>query len=306
MLNVYNFLKSQGDEYKKLSFRDVLFVHYQCPQTEQFAHLYTHNSYILYAISGKKTYHMPGKSIPVQGGSCAFIKKGGYKQESFLKSDWIVLVFFMPDNFLRKFINEYRTILTCKINPNEVLEVFTQLHITSITKSFFEGIIPYFIQKPAPPESIIELKFRELLLNIISDPANKSLLNYLINLADCDKPLLHEVMEQNFMYNLSLNQFARIAQRSLSAFKREFTNIYKMPPGQWLMAKRLQYASLLLRTTLWPVTEVAADSGFENVSHFNRVFKQTFKTSPLQYRSGHTGEYEMTAPKDGSLIFKPV
>lgn len=34
MLNVYDFLESRGEDFRKLSFKDLLFVHYKCPQQE--------------------------------------------------------------------------------------------------------------------------------------------------------------------------------------------------------------------------------------------------------------------------------
>lgn len=284
MLNVYDFLKSQGEEYKKLAFKDLLFVYYQCPQVERFAKIYTHYNFIVYAISGKKVYHMPGKSHLLSEGSGAFVKKGGYHQERFLDLDWIVIAFFMPDYFMQQFIKENRASLPLKSNVKEPLEIFTPIHINEITKSFFEGMLPYFAQKPGPPENVIELKFHELLLNLLSDPQNRNILNYFINLSDMQKPLLREVMEDNFMHNLLLEEYARIAQRSLAGFKREFTEVFKMPPGKWLTEKRLQYAQLLLDSTQKNINEITTESGFENASHFSRIFKERFGTAPLQYR----------------------
>ncbi len=62
---------------------------------------------------------------------------------------------------------------------------------------------------------------------------------------------------------------------------------YKCPqatPGKWLSQKRLEYAQQLLDTNTKNVNEVAYDSGFENATHFSRVFKEKFKSSSLQYR----------------------
>lgn len=284
MINVYDFLKTQGEEYKKLTFKDLLFVTYQCPQMERFAKIYTHYNYIVYALSGKKIYHMPGKSHLLSEGSGAFVKKGGYWQERFLDLDWVVIAFFMPDHFMQQFIKEHRTLLPLKNKIKEPLDIFTPIHVNEITRSFFEGMLPYFVQKPGPPENVIELKFRELLLNLLSDPQNTNVLNYFINLADMKRPLLREVMEENFMYNLSLEQYARIANRSLAGFKREFNEVFKIPPGKWLTEKRLHYAQFLLDSTQKNINEITSDSGFESASHFSRIFKEKFGSAPLQYR----------------------
>ncbi len=288
MINVYDFLLKQGEEYKKLAFKDLLFVYYQCPQVERYARIYTHFNYIVYAIQGKKIYHMPGRSHILSEGAGAFVKKGGYHQERFLDLDWVVIAFFMPDDFMKLFIREHRTLLPVKNIQKEPVDIFTPIHINAVTKSFFEGMLPYFMQNPKPPERIIELKFNELLLNILSDPDNSNVLQYFINLCDTQKPLLREVMEENFMHNLSLEAYARIAQRSLASFKREFAEIFKLPPGKWLTEKRLQYAALLLNSTQKNISEIAVDSGFESASHFSRIFREKYGAAPLQYRRQDT------------------
>jgi AraC-like DNA-binding protein len=284
MLNVYEFLRSQGDEYKKLAFKDLLFVYYQCPQVDLFAKIYTHYNYIVYALRGKKIYHTPGQSFLLEEGDGAFVNKGGYQQERFLDLDWVVLAFFMPDNYMQQFMKENMSLLPLPAPQVPAAGSFNRLHINELTRSFFESILPYFAHKPGPPENVIELKFRELLLNLLSDPGNASVLNYLINLASTHKPLLTEVMEENFMHNLSLEEYARIAQRSLASFKREFAKLYDLPPGRWLTKKRIEYAQLLLRSPAKNINEIASDCGFESAAHFNRTFKQYFGLAPLRYR----------------------
>jgi len=76
-----------------------------------------------------------------------------------------------------------------------------------------------------------------------------ALLAYVNSISDLQKPILHETMEANFMYNLSLIDFARMTQRSLASFKRDFIEIYHTSPGKWLAQKKLEYAMLLLNTS---------------------------------------------------------
>ena len=91
-------------------------------------------------------------------------------------------------------------------------------------------------------------------------------------------------MESNFCYNLKIEEFAKMSHRSLSTFKRDFQNHYSKSPGKWLLSKRLDYAATLLVNNLSNVSQVAFESGFEDVSHFSRVFKQKFNQSPSRYR----------------------
>ena len=98
---------------------------------------------------------------------------------------------------------------------------------------------------------------------------------------------LKEIMETNCLYNLQLHEYARLCHRSLSSFKRDFNTAYGMTPGRWLLQKRLDTASHLLVSSEKSIMDVAMESGFKNISHFDRVFKQHHKISPLQYRKQH-------------------
>ena len=92
------------------------------------------------------------------------------------------------------------------------------------------------------------------------------------------------VMEENFAYNLKLEDFAKLCQMSLSKFKKSFREHYKTTPGLWLKQRKLDLAAHRLLHTDLPINQVSFECGFEDPSHFTRVFKQFYKTTPLQYR----------------------
>ena len=48
---------------------------------------------------------------------------------------------------------------------------------------------------------------------------------------------------------------------------------------------RFGKARLLLKETSQTVEAIAAEVGYENVEHFNRLFKKTYGCTPMQYRS---------------------
>jgi AraC-like DNA-binding protein len=98
-----------------------------------------------------------------------------------------------------------------------------------------------------------------------------------------------QIMEANFCFNLSLGDFAKLCNRSLSTFKRDFQCVYGDPPGRWLTGKRLEYAAVLLRDPELQVTQVALQCGFEDLSHFSRAFKARFGSSPARFRKEPSG-----------------
>jgi AraC-like DNA-binding protein len=87
-------------------------------------------------------------------------------------------------------------------------------------------------------------------------------------------------MTENYRYNLKLEQFARLSNRSLSSFKRDFQDIFHTTPGKWLLEKRLLHAMNLLCNMNKTISEAAFESGFETTSHFSRSFKEKFGVAP--------------------------
>jgi AraC-like DNA-binding protein len=137
-------------------------------------------------------------------------------------------------------------------------------------------------------KSLLELKFRELILNVVNNPNNREITSYFHSLrAGNQSESMRKVLEENFHYNLRIEDYARICGRSLSAFKRDFESHFKTTPGKWLLARRLQHAKILIHTSGKSISEIAFESGFENSSHFSRAFKQHFGFAPTEAR--HTG-----------------
>ncbi len=285
MINVYDFKVAHPETFQQIAVKDILLLHYICPQIDKIMQLYNHYNMIIFTLKGKKIIHQAGKSWDVTDQKSVFFRKTAYSQELDYSVGWEVLAFYFPDDFLRQVFNEYRAFLPLKSLPPVPKDMLIKINVNETTRAFFYSIIPYFTQKLPPREQLLELKFKELLFNILSDPENINLLAYVNSIHDQHKTPIWEVMEANYMYNLTVAEYARLADRSASSFKREFQDHYKTTPGRWLTQKRLQQAKLLLKTSKKNISEIALDSGFENLSHFSRVFKEKFGASPLQYRN---------------------
>ena len=81
--------------------------------------------------------------------------------------------------------------------------------------------------------------------------------------------------------------FAREAERlhvTPTHFRRIFKEITGLPPQQYLLHSRLNRAAELLKTTRLSVKEIAAQTGWDNVFYFSRLFRQKYSISPVRYR----------------------
>jgi AraC family transcriptional regulator len=77
---------------------------------------------------------------------------------------------------------------------------------------------------------------------------------------------------------------ARMARMSPYHFLRSFKAVTGVTPHQWLLRARLHKAAGRLATSRAPVTEIALDVGFEDLSNFTRTFHAEFGASPRRYR----------------------
>jgi AraC-like DNA-binding protein len=287
MLNFYDFVKEHPVEIRQFSCKDLLFLINECPPDFTKAEDWAQHNVFLYVTTGRHNLSSRERTWHLDTGSTVFVKKGALGIERMDEQSFCALMFYVPDEYIRSFIRENKAVLPpvdlSIISSDKILTV----HTTTVMTAFYESVLPYFSLTTKPPEKLIELKFGELLLNIISNRDNRELTAYFYRLALTDVDDLKDIMESNCLYNLQLHEYARLCHRSLSSFKRDFNTAYGMAPGRWLLEKRLEAATRLLVSSEKPVMDVAIESGFKNISHFDRVFKQHYNASPLQYRKLH-------------------
>jgi AraC family transcriptional regulator, exoenzyme S synthesis regulatory protein ExsA len=119
---------------------------------------------------------------------------------------------------------------------------------------------------------------------MLHNPANDQLHQHFLNLREQTSTPIREMMEKNYAYNLSIEAYAKMTNRSVSSFKRDFQAIFNTTPGRWLIEKKLAHAKKLLMQSNNAIADVAYDSGFENTAHFSRLFKQKTGLTPLEFR----------------------
>ena len=83
---------------------------------------------------------------------------------------------------------------------------------------------------------------------------------------------------------LSLADLARQAAMSPYHFLRTFRAVVGMTPHQFLLRTRLHRAAVRLRQSNEDVSAIALDAGFNDLSTFNRRFRQLMGQSPSLYR----------------------
>ena len=142
------------------------------------------------------------------------------------------------------------------------------------------SLAPYFNDPSQVNPGLLRLKVMELLYNVMD--CSKNIFRQMLQLRQPVKTDIHRVVEENYTSPISLDELAYLSGRSLSSFKREFQDIYGEPPARWIREKRLSKAHEMLRSSNLSVADVAYSLGFENPTHFSRIFKQQYGYAPSQ------------------------
>jgi len=164
---------------------------------------------------------------------------------------------------------------------------FFKVKCGAVVESFFKSIQAINCEGVSSP-ALLRIKLLEF-LHILALQDEQSL-----NLALSYKPKtvrpkrnIARLLESNDILHLSVNDLSNLSGRSLSSFNRDFKAIYNMPPKRWLQEKRLIYTRKLLMESDLSVTEIAVKVGYDNVSHFIKLFKEKYKTTPKQLKQAY-------------------
>ncbi|MFZ4263492.1 helix-turn-helix domain-containing protein [Sphingobacterium sp. HJSM2_6] len=148
----------------------------------------------------------------------------------------------------------------------------------SFLEAFFQSLLPYYENPEVLNEAITTLKIREAIELLLQRGSNTK--NWLFDFSEPFKIDLESFMLQNYVYHVSLKEFARLSGRSISTFKRDFKKIFDTTPEKWIREQRLQKAHYLIKEKKQKPIDIYLQVGFENLSHFSTTFKEYFGFTP--------------------------
>lgn len=138
------------------------------------------------------------------------------------------------------------------------------------------------------PVSECELSIRGCLLNAWQLMYNNIFVDIIKSKGESQvHPLINKCIEtinKNYMYEHSLKDLADTAGLSEGHFCRLFKDITGFSAFNYINRVRITKACDMLIHTDKKITEISADCGFNNISFFNRTFRNIMKESPSVYR----------------------
>ncbi len=233
-----------------------------------------------YVYSGEMILDNGRGRIRVGKGECVFIPRDHhitmYKRPC--EGERYCGIFMMfTRRFLREMYGKAEFRKVSAATPKLAAEV-AKLPKTVELASLFASMTPYFDPEVKPKEDLMNLKLQEGLLALLHIDER-----FAPTLFDFNEPWKIDIMEfmnENYMYEFSMEELAHYTGRSLATFKRDFKKISDLTPEKWLIRKRLEAAYAMMKNGGKKVVDVYAEVGFKNPSHFSTAFKKQYGVSP--------------------------
>jgi AraC-like DNA-binding protein len=82
-----------------------------------------------------------------------------------------------------------------------------------------------------------------------------------------------------------VRRLARVSGVSEAHFARSFKEAFGVPPHRYLLTRRIERATALLRETDLPITDIAFQTGWGSLGTFGRTFRDVTGESPGDFRA---------------------
>lgn len=246
----------------------------QWHETENFEleRLDTGDEYIFLHYLTPVTITLNGEEISAPPGSCILYAKNSHQKfiskGCSLVHDWFHLEGNL-DDILSKYGFQCNRIYTVS-SSREISEIIQAMESEFLVKDIFN-------------RELTELKIEELILKILrSSGASRA-------------PLISWELRQRFLearhqisiaYNedWTVEKMAELVHLSQSRFYKVYHDIFSVSPKKDLQLMRIEHAKTLLLQNRYTVTEVAQLTGYTNLYHFIRQFKEHCGKTPKQWK----------------------
>ena len=242
---------------------------------------------IIYVKSGCLTVSISGESYIGNAGDVFVVSPGNLHLMGAQTGTVDYFTFLFPLKYI-----SFRTddMLNDKLlEPLNSGQLMISPRVRGTAKELCEQLIAIYVAKNNESESKItaQIKTKIILLQFILEMWKQG---FVIENDTSGRNMVEKEMvsyvQQNFTGKISLKEFGEQFHLSEKYISRYFKEHFHIALSQYVTYLRLEHAKQLLQDTDIPITEVAMQSGYQNVSYFIRSFKKAYGVSPLKYKKG--------------------
>ncbi|WP_353777324.1 AraC family transcriptional regulator [Winogradskyella sp. 3972H.M.0a.05] len=278
---------TEGSSHKFIKGENILCVQYIHDSNEIIEiHLGIDKPFFVHVVEGTVRLYSSSQAVMVEENQSAIVNVGSYLMSENLSVNnrfEAYLMFYSIDT-LNEFYHKVNK-GSRKELPQKEQKSIVKVHHCHFLSSFAQSLALLFKgnYESRRETKLIDIKAEELMYyfgyNNLSDNIDAMLFQTLDN-----DFIFKNCINNNYLNNIKLEDFAFLTGMSLSSFKRKFKEIYDESPSRWIKSRRLEHSISLLNDKKFSIKEVAYKCGFDNTSTFSRLFKSKYGISPKDYK----------------------
>jgi len=274
-------MEAKNEEYITFNYSDIVYSYYF--SDDCLCSKMVRDHFLVYVYSGEYVLEEGKKKTIVRAGESVFMRRDNRVEMAKQPKNgepFMGIFICFNRNFLREVFQDFEK----KDLPNNIArhkQSVIKLPETPDIKGLFLSITPYFDSSIKPSDDIMCLKMLEGLHALLR--IDERFYSTLFDFTEPWKIDILDFLNENYMYDLSIDEIASFTGRSLSTFKRDFKKVSDLSPERWLIQKRLESAIEILKEPGKSVTDVYIEVGFKNFSHFSSAFKKQYGVAPSNY-----------------------
>jgi len=136
-------------------------------------------------------------------------------------------------------------------------------------------------QKPGYRLQVLSLFFHILYHISVSSPQGTEIPSEYNRL----QGVVRYIYDNCFTSDLTVEDLCRICNYSPTHLRKLFVKFFQMPPTKYIRHIKLEFAKNMLVLSHKSISQVARETGYRDIAHFDRVFKKETGVTPLEYRS---------------------
>ncbi len=229
---------------------------------------------IIYIAAGKGHFILDGKEVVVPAGNMILYQPKQVQNYFYYGKDktrvWFV---HFTGHDVRYILKHYEIPLDSYILHTGISREYEQI---------FRRMRDELIQCDWGYEEMLTHLFRELLMTMHRRMTQKAPRVSGFIQDEIDRARAY--FEDHYKEEISIEQYAASRSMSTSWFRRSFRNAVGVSPVKYLLEIRIRNAQVLLETTDYSISDIAALVGYNNPLYFSRLFRYARGLSPARYR----------------------
>lgn len=229
-------------------------------------------SYLFLLVLSPMTFYFPNhNSVKAKPGACILYTPSNYQhyqaEKEFFNS--YVHFFCSPDLMSNYCLKEN--------------ELFYPEHIEEFNW-LLKKIYQEYINQFSKSEEMLDLYIHQLLVLLHRGQLRESIPHAQRQNVYSELLILREQMLDGCERPWTVEQMCNILNMGKSQLYHYYDLFFHTTPKEELIKARLQKAKYLLSNDAVTIKQAAYDSGFQNICHFNRIFKVQCGCTPSEYR----------------------